>query len=393
MGFTSLGFYFQQLVAVLLLSTNLFAAPATFSGDTAFVDKSLCLLDFSLISGASRVAADLKEFCPADCYRLIDLNAAVACRPATTLSQAIEQSDLLTAGLGATILESTILEGRLAIIAVNVLADVIDYIANAPPDCIGSRGPPQLRAAAGTFWAGLLQEMLGSTLINGFTELIGPVAKAAAPVAKKYLKAAKENPTTLVKELIPTLKQIVGDIKGAVGAWKTMIDFPGVRNVPFNLDAVNSFQSAFPNRINELKDAITASTNKDRFFAFLKRTNKIGFGPDESLYAADRAKNVLVGNSYVLNPTRRVSTELHVTPSGKVKLDPNSGDAMNGQYMYVVDEFDNVVIGQRATAPPFNGYAPHPSLIGGENPMVQAAGMVEFRAGKIYKVDNASGHF
>ena len=178
-----------------------------------------------------------------------------------------------------------------------------------------------------------------------------------------------------------------------VRAWETLFDFPTLRKIPLNLEAVSNFRSAFPNKIAELKDAVTASTNKDRFFAFLKRTNKIGFGPDESLYATDRARNVLVGNSYVPNPTRRLSSELHVTPSGKVKLDASSGDALNGQYMYVVDELDNVVIGQRASGPPFNGYAPHPSLIGGENPMVQAAGIIEFRGGKIYKVDNASGHF
>ena len=36
---------------------------------------------------------------------------------------------------------------------------------------------------------------------------------------------------------------------------------------------------------------------------------------------------------------------------------------------------------------------PHPTLIGGENPQVQAAGIVEIRGGQIYKVDNASGHY
>jgi hypothetical protein len=32
-------------------------------------------------------------------------------------------------------------------------------------------------------------------------------------------------------------------------------------------------------------------------------------------------------------------------------------------------------------------------LISGADPKVQAAGTIEFRGGKIYKVDNASGHY
>ncbi|MEC7263577.1 MAG: hypothetical protein VXW38_07535 [Bacteroidota bacterium] len=40
-----------------------------------------------------------------------------------------------------------------------------------------------------------------------------------------------------------------------------------------------------------------------------------------------------------------------------------------------------------------NEKAPHPTLIGGVDPVVKTAGIIEFRAGKIYKVDNVSGHF
>lgn len=39
------------------------------------------------------------------------------------------------------------------------------------------------------------------------------------------------------------------------------------------------------------------------------------------------------------------------------------------------------------------GKAPHPTLIGGRNPQVQAAGMVYFKGGKIHRVVNISGHF
>lgn len=61
---------------------------------------------------------------------------------------------------------------------------------------------------------------------------------------------------------------------------------------------------------------------------------------------------------------------------------------MNGQFMYVVDMNGNIVIGSRA-----GQHMPHPTLIGGTNPTVRGAGIVEIRGGKIYSIDNSSGHF
>ena len=61
---------------------------------------------------------------------------------------------------------------------------------------------------------------------------------------------------------------------------------------------------------------------------------------------------------------------------------------MNGDYMYVIDMDGNIIIGNRA-----GQRMPHPTLVGGTNPQVQAAGMVNIRGGKIYSMNNASGHF
>ena len=36
---------------------------------------------------------------------------------------------------------------------------------------------------------------------------------------------------------------------------------------------------------------------------------------------------------------------------------------------------------------------PYPTLLDRKNPQVQGAGIIEIRGGKIYKIDNASGHF
>lgn len=56
--------------------------------------------------------------------------------------------------------------------------------------------------------------------------------------------------------------------------------------------------------------------------------------------------------------------------------------------MYIVDQKGNIIIGTR------NGERmPHPTLIGGKDPQVLGAGIVDIRAGKIYSIDNASGHY
>jgi hypothetical protein len=118
------------------------------------------------------------------------------------------------------------------------------------------------------------------------------------------------------------------------------------------------------------------------------------FKVDNALKSADELAGVLVNGSYLKNPTAKNVTDLIKNPSGAMKLDQSAGSILNGQYMYVIDNADNIIIGTRATGiSPFNGKAPHPTLIGGVDPSVKTAGIIEFRAGKIYKVDNVSGHF
>ena len=95
-----------------------------------------------------------------------------------------------------------------------------------------------------------------------------------------------------------------------------------------------------------------------------------------------RLGGVLVNGVYKLNPTARNIADL-VSPTGKI-----GSSRMNGQFMYVVDDSGNIIIGTRA-----GKRMPHPTLIGGSNPTVQAAGIVEIRGGRIYSVNNASGHY
>jgi len=103
------------------------------------------------------------------------------------------------------------------------------------------------------------------------------------------------------------------------------------------------------------------------------------------MLAADEAAGVLANGRYIRNPTAQNLTDL-VTDTGRLRID---GNLANGRYMYVVDQESSVVIGTRAGS----GRMPHPTLIGGENPQVLGAGMVDVRGGRIYSIDNASGHF
>lgn len=87
---------------------------------------------------------------------------------------------------------------------------------------------------------------------------------------------------------------------------------------------------------------------------------------------------------YARNPT---STRLSsIVKNGKV-----GGDFANGRFMYVVEEDGTVWVGKRMTTT--DGSLPHPTLLGGKNPQVRSAGMVQVQGGKIVEINNHSGHF
>jgi len=106
------------------------------------------------------------------------------------------------------------------------------------------------------------------------------------------------------------------------------------------------------------------------------------FSVDPAMAAGDEAAGVLSHGVYKLNPTAQVLTDL-LTESGKI-----GGKNMNGRFMFVVNEARQIIIGSRG-----GQRMPHPTLLGGEDPKVLTAGIVEIRAGRVYSVDNASGHY
>ncbi len=69
------------------------------------------------------------------------------------------------------------------------------------------------------------------------------------------------------------------------------------------------------------------------------------------------------------------------------------GHRAEGCMTYVMDTEGNIIFGKRSNPNNSKKRAPHPTLIGGKKPLVQCAGMITFRKGKIFSVDNQSGHY
>ena len=65
----------------------------------------------------------------------------------------------------------------------------------------------------------------------------------------------------------------------------------------------------------------------------------------------------------------------------------------DGTFTYVMDKDGNIIFGKRYNPNDGRKRAPHPTLIGGKDPQVQCAGMIQFKKGRIYSVDNQSGHY
>jgi hypothetical protein len=105
------------------------------------------------------------------------------------------------------------------------------------------------------------------------------------------------------------------------------------------------------------------------------RTIRSKWGVDPAMRAADEAAGVIVKGRYIKNPTANNLSSL-ITDTGKI-----GGKRVSGQYMYVVDDTGNIVIGTRA-----GQKMPHPTLVGGANPQVRAAGIVDIRGGRIYSI-------
>lgn len=110
-----------------------------------------------------------------------------------------------------------------------------------------------------------------------------------------------------------------------------------------------------------------------------------------SVYSKMKKKDIKHGiysaeNGYAKNPTQQ-----------------NLGSMIRGNYIvskqynkrvpYVITTDNKVIIGDRNGNGRFGKPTPHPTLVGGKDPKVKMAGMLDIRGGKIYSYDDRSGHY
>ena len=98
----------------------------------------------------------------------------------------------------------------------------------------------------------------------------------------------------------------------------------------------------------------------------------------------------------IYHPTKGYfKNPLTTTITGAISNDKvyMNGKPAHGVMTYVMDKDGNVVFAKRFNPNDSSKRSPHPTLIGGKDPLVQCAGMIEFSKGKIVSFDNGSGHF
>lgn len=110
---------------------------------------------------------------------------------------------------------------------------------------------------------------------------------------------------------------------------------------------------------------------------------------EPDMHAKDITDGIVRQGQYPKN-TLTFNLQEHISGNGQIK-EIDSLKGVHGMRMFVIDSQGNVLIGKRDP----NGLIrmPHPTLIGGKEPVILAAGMIEFSKGRIVSVNNASGHY
>lgn len=112
------------------------------------------------------------------------------------------------------------------------------------------------------------------------------------------------------------------------------------------------------------------------------------YGVMPDMHRNDISRGIVQNGVYPKNPTAK---DIRDMIRGNYVGNKNT----NGLFTYAIDMDGNIIVGKRngnGTGPEIDP-TPHPTLIGGKNPKVQCAGMLDIRGGKIYSFDDRSGHF
>lgn len=109
----------------------------------------------------------------------------------------------------------------------------------------------------------------------------------------------------------------------------------------------------------------------------------------KSMLELDRKAGIYKpGRGYFKNPSR---TDLEKAIDGDTIM--FNGRKAEGDFMYVLDTGGHIIFGERRNPYNSKGRSPHPTLVGGKDPVVQAAGLIHLKDGQIVSFDDQSGHF
>lgn len=108
---------------------------------------------------------------------------------------------------------------------------------------------------------------------------------------------------------------------------------------------------------------------------------------EPKMHKYDEQNGTFHDGQYDVNPTARSLTSMI---NGNYIGNKNTN---NDNLPYVIDKNGNIIVGNRNGNGKEGLPTPHPTLIGGSDPVVQMAGILKIRGGKIYSYDDRSGHF
>lgn len=107
---------------------------------------------------------------------------------------------------------------------------------------------------------------------------------------------------------------------------------------------------------------------------------------EKSMLDQDVQKGTFHDGRYDKNPTSQKLNDM-------IKGDYIGSPKLSADMPYVIDINGSIIIGKRNGNGRTGRATPHPTLIGGKDPLVQTAGIVYIRNGKITSYDNRSGHY
>ena len=106
----------------------------------------------------------------------------------------------------------------------------------------------------------------------------------------------------------------------------------------------------------------------------------------KDMFEHDVQNGTIINGKYGINPTAKNINEL-------IRGNYIGNKNTNIKMPYVIDMQGNIIVGRRNGNTKTGAPTPHPTLIGGRDPLVQMAGIVDIQGGKIISYNNNSGHY